>query len=269
MTIWWIVLRALTMGWMPPQIDEFRDEYNRPLPERRAKPAKRSAAEPCKPGMARIEGGSFGSRQIEAFCLDTHEVTVGAFHAYVQRLESEEGERLQRRVGHVSATEAIGQAHCTWSRRERAPQRPMNCVAIDEAAEFCEFHGKRLPKELEWRWAARGGVAAYKYPGTNHKPTAEWLNMLQAADDRYGQLRDVGSYAPTPSGLHDLAGNVWEYVACETASPRCSARGGSFATFAEEELRTAFAGRAHPREARSAEVGFRCADAVHAEEPAR
>jgi hypothetical protein len=29
-----------------------------------------------------------------------------------------------------------------------------------------------------------------------------------------------------------------------------------------------FRGRAHAREARSAEVGFRCADAVHAEEPA-
>lgn len=25
MTIWWVVLRALTMGWMPPQIDEFRE----------------------------------------------------------------------------------------------------------------------------------------------------------------------------------------------------------------------------------------------------
>ncbi|MFZ6185892.1 formylglycine-generating enzyme family protein [Nannocystis pusilla] len=104
-----------------------------------------------------------------------------------------------------------------------------------------EFHGKRLPREIEWRWASRGGALAYKYPGTNHK--------LQAADDRYGELRDVGSYAPTPSGLHDMAGDVWEHVACMTAEPRCSARGGSFATFAEEELRTAFAGREHAREA--------------------
>ncbi|PCC70129.1 Formylglycine-generating enzyme, required for sulfatase activity, contains SUMF1/FGE domain [Nannocystis exedens] len=265
MTIWLIVLRALTMGWMPPEIDEFRDEYNRPLPERKGKPARRSAPGPCRPGMALIEGGSFASRPIAAFCLDTHEVTVGEFHAYVQRLESDDGGKLQRRVGQVSASEALGKEHCTWSRRERAPQRPMNCVAVDEAAEFCESHGKRLPKDLEWKWAARGGTAAYKYPGSNHKPTAEWLNMPQAADDRYLELRDVGSYAPTPSGLHDMAGNVWEWVACTTADPRCSARGGGFATFAEEELRAAFAGRQYAREARSAEVGFRCAATPDAE----
>ncbi|MDC0721986.1 SUMF1/EgtB/PvdO family nonheme iron enzyme [Nannocystis sp. bb15-2] len=263
MTIWLIVLRALTMSWVPPLIDEFRDEYNRPLPERKSRPAKPvSAASPCKPGMALIDGGTFAARPLRRFCLDTHEVTVGEFHAYVQQLAATDGERLQRQLGHVSASEPIGKERCTWSRRGKAPQRPINCVAIDEAQEFCEFHGKRLPTHVEWKWAARGALAAFKYPGGNHKPTAAWLNMPRAADDRYGEPRDVGSYTPSLSGLHDMAGNVWEWVACTTAEPRCSARGGGFATFAEEELRTAFAGREHAREARSAEVGFRCAAAA-------
>ncbi len=64
----------------------------------------------------------------------------------------------------------------------------------------------RLPTEAEWEYAARAGTAGAWHTGGQITPD----------DANYGNAVDgpapVGSYPPNMFGLHDMHGNVWEWV---------------------------------------------------------
>ena len=73
----------------------------------------------------------------------------------------------------------------------------------------------RLPTEAEWEYAARAGTTT-KYSWGNEigvnrancRPTEEY----GTCGDRFEYTAPVGSFAANPWGLHDMHGNVWEWV---------------------------------------------------------
>ena len=67
----------------------------------------------------------------------------------------------------------------------------------------------RLPSEAEWEWAARRNVRRYPW-GNDWDPA-----RCNSSESRLGQTSPVGVYphGATPDGLHDLAGNVYEWTA--------------------------------------------------------
>ena len=68
----------------------------------------------------------------------------------------------------------------------------------------------RLPKEVEWEWAASGGTRTYPWPADKGGPSDKLANYERSV----GATTPVGRYpeGATPQGLMDMAGNVWEWM---------------------------------------------------------
>ena len=95
--------------------------------------------------------------------------------------------------------------------------RPVVNVSWDDVKFFINWlnaktNGNyRLPTEAEWEYAARAGTTTkYSWGDDIGENQANCGN--DSCGDSYGYTAPVGSFPANPWGLHDMHGNVWEWV---------------------------------------------------------
>ena len=145
---------------------------------------------------------------LDAFYIYKDDVTVAQYRKFCQ------------------ATERAMPVEPAWGWHD---DHPVVSVSWDDAAAYAAWAGVRLPTEAQWEKAARGGQQASFVWGNAWPPPKgagnfadetcgksgkypKW-SFVNGYDDGFVNTAPVGSFAPNGYGLHDMAGNVWQWCA--------------------------------------------------------
>lgn len=170
------------------------------------------------------------------------------------------------------------------AKRVRQPNNPVT-VSWNEAQQFLQRLNQReghllyrLPTEAEWEYAARAGTSTSYSFGNDRALLGRYA--WHGENFATGSPHPVGSKLPNPWGLHDMHGNVWEWVqdnygrydaaaATDPTGPASGAgkvvRGGSWHVTAGG-WRSAHR-KEYPADYRGISIGFRLVRMASVEQP--
>ena len=189
-----------------------------------------------RPVLWLVPGGELpGGREVEPFYLSQHPVNNEQFEAFAS---------------------AAGRP---FERASIAPEAadPAAGLSQEDARAYCRWYAEvarkpiRLPTEMEWEYACRGGTEGTTYLDPDDDPEDHVWHAGNSGGHG-GRVPPVEGKTSNPFGLYGMLGFLWEWVEEEGVL-----RGGSFQTPVEElqiDLR-----RRAGREEKADHVGFRIA----------
>lgn len=232
-----------------------------PTPKQQPTPPPQPSTQLVESKMVEIPAGEYliGRSEGSDYEKPVHKVTLKAFSIDVREVTKEEYAKFLEATGR-KPPESWEKGKYTGSGRE-----PVTDVDWNDAFEYAKWAGKRLPTEQEWEVAA-SGKDHLLYPWGN-----EWK-------DGKANTKEMGTSGPQPAGvfpspspfgLFDTVGNVWEWTASEpTPYPGSSSRVADAAKYRvikggawNEGLKVATTtGRNWiEKDVKSPSLGFRCA----------
>lgn len=165
-------------------------------------------APPSPPeGMLLVEGGKFTmgtNTGGEGDERPAHDVTIASFWLDVTEVtQAAYDECVRAKVCAAPSAAVLATAGSSF----RGPQKPVVGISWFDARDYCQWKGKRLPREAEFERAVRGDDGR-RFPWGNEPPTRERTVFASGAPE------DVGQHPAGrgPYGHDDLAGNVWEWI---------------------------------------------------------
>ncbi|MFO0586592.1 MAG: SUMF1/EgtB/PvdO family nonheme iron enzyme [Polyangiaceae bacterium] len=172
------------------------------------------------PKTEKDRGADETERQVKLsrdFYLGKYPVTVGQY----RRFTAESGYRTEAERGTSGGFGWDGKAlvqkkEYTWQNPgfPQTDSSPVVLVTYDDALAFDDWLAKKtgrrveLPTEAQYEYAMRAGSKTRYHGGDGDEIAAKigWFN------GNSGQgTREVGQKQPNELGLHDMAGNVWEW----------------------------------------------------------
>jgi formylglycine-generating enzyme required for sulfatase activity len=211
--------------------------------------------------MRKLEGGRFlmGTESAEAVAKDgegpVRTVVLDPFYIDISAVTNAQFSEFAQATGYRTESEQLGwsfvfQGHLPpelvketvpgarwWCKVEGADWRhplgpdtgieskldhPVTQVSWNDAVQYCQWAGKRLPTEAEWEYAARGGLEQKLFPwGDELTPEGRHLcnvwqgefPVLDLAEDGYAGTSPVDAFPPNGYGLLSMTGNAWEWCA--------------------------------------------------------
>ena len=148
---------------------------------------------------------------LDGYWIGKNEVTVGQYRKFLE-------ETGRRPIEEWVSTYSSGDDY------------PMIGINWENALAYCRWLSEttglnvRLPSEGEWEKAAKGNSVSKYFWGDSVENACEYANIADMSakskfntwtivncDDGYIYTAPVGRFKPNSCGLHDMAGNVWEW----------------------------------------------------------
>lgn len=211
--------------------------------------------------LVRVKGGCFQQGSDGSGFLEKprHEVCLSDY--YIGKYEVTQRDWRDVMGGNPSRFKSCGE-DC-----------PVDSVSWNDARRFINrlnaITGKafRLPTEAEWEFACLGGGKELVYCGSNEADSVAWQR-----DNSGLKPHTVGLKQPNSLGIHDMSGNVWEWVfdwsgaypasrqlnpkGTDTGSTKVR-RGGSW-QYSSEKAAATWRSSGYPDD-RGMDIGFRLA----------
>lgn len=196
-------------------------------------------------GSPEMEPGRDGDegprRQVvfkRAFAIGKYEVTRGEYAAFARETKRPAlGNCWYRRAADGMSANDDPARSWTSPGFAQDDNHPVVCVTWNDAKAYVEWLSRktrqeyRLPSEAEWEYAARAGNTSSRPWGDDVNEVCRNANIWDRAalrvinpppgrrgsdaadcDDGHAYTAPVGRLQPNRYGLHDVIGNVWEWV---------------------------------------------------------